>query len=587
MNHEASQPIGRPRRRSLAWAAVAAFALVLACHLWRVGVPPMAGTEAFRAIPAHEMASSGDWRLPTIYGELYLTKPPGHPWLLAAAERLTGHADEWAWRSVSAISSALLAALLAIMAGRWFGLAAAWTAGLGYMTLMGLWAQSRTAEIDASMTLACVACALCFMEIGFGPRRRLWPWAVAAAVALGATLLIKFHQGLIVVGGALIGATLANGLWLRGGERSLPMKLWRYIAGCPWRWLIRPATWLALLGGVGLFAAWAVVAWQAIEAMPGGPDTTGLKEAGSNTLDFERVGRALLVPVTLTAMGLPLAFVLLIAGPICRRHGDEPDHRPTLTRGLFGLIAVSFVILIVNGVINPRYGYITLPFWALLAGRAAQLWQDQHLGEQVRTAGRQIATGLVVGVPIGHIVVTTIAWPDSRQQWMLGLTLGLAALAAVLGLRAWLHQRLIAGGLAVAAVFALISIPIGDIKAQARWNRSAYQPALQLRDVVQANPVGDEPRVIAFAMLRDKPELFWYAGLPVTARFHERKADEGHPPIDRPGWYALQHAEWQAVRDRVEPTAVYDKLYPQGVLVRIPPGGIAPSAATNESKAER
>jgi len=571
------------RRAAALWRpALACFLLVLACHLWRVGAPPMAGTEAFRAIPAHEMVQSGDWRLPTIFGELYLTKPPGFPWMLAAAESLTGVADEWVWRSVSALASAALAALLAVMAGRWFGHTAAWASGLGYMTLIGLWAQSRTAEIDAAMTLACVACALCFVELGFGPRKRAWPWALAAALALAATLLIKFHQGLIVIGGAWLGATLANGPWPPAGQPGQPRwkKLLRYARACPWRWMGRPSFWLALVGGVALFGLWAFVAWRAIQELPHRPDLTGLDEAGSNTLNLEALARALLVPITLTAMSLPPAFALLLAPALCRRHDDEPPRRAALSRGLFGLIAASLLILVVNGVVNPRYGYIVLPFWALLAGRAADLWHRQRLPDATRTLARQLATGIVVGVPVGHLVVTAVAWPDSRQPIALLLAAAAALAVAFIGARLWIRQRLAHGALAIVAAFALLSIPVGDIKSQARWNRSAYRPAGEVRAIVRENPVGAEPRLIAFGMLRDKPELFWYAGLPVTARYHDHKADEGKPPIDRPGWYVLSWTEWRALRDRFPQAEVYDDLFPQGVLMRHAP---AEAAASSEA----
>jgi len=99
-----------------AWRdAVLILALGLFVTCYRVGVPPLAGTEGHRALPADGMVRTGDWLLPRLYGRVYLTKPPMVYWLIGGVEKLTGVADETSWRMPSAMAGGLLGMALCLV----------------------------------------------------------------------------------------------------------------------------------------------------------------------------------------------------------------------------------------------------------------------------------------------------------------------------------------------------------------------------------------------------------------------------------------------------------------------------------------
>src|SRR5262245_42956101 len=66
----------------------------------------LSASEGFRVIPAFEALERNDWLVITLFGQLYLRKPPGMVWAVAVASMLVGE-TEFAGRSVSALASTL------------------------------------------------------------------------------------------------------------------------------------------------------------------------------------------------------------------------------------------------------------------------------------------------------------------------------------------------------------------------------------------------------------------------------------------------------------------------------------------------
>ncbi len=89
-----AHPILTPRSRVVLAAAV----LVPAALLTNLGLIALYGDEGIRAQVALEMAYSGNWVTPTLFGEFYYNKPPLYNWILALCFRLTGRTDEFAVR---------------------------------------------------------------------------------------------------------------------------------------------------------------------------------------------------------------------------------------------------------------------------------------------------------------------------------------------------------------------------------------------------------------------------------------------------------------------------------------------------------
>jgi len=492
--------------------ALVSFVLVVFCHIGWLGHAPMSDTEAFRAITAHQMVETGDWLLPRMYGELYVRKPPGHYWLLATVESLVDAANEWIWRLPSVITAGLTAALGALMAGRWFGRIAAWVAGVGYITFIALWAQSRSADIDGNLTFVSIACAFMLLELGFGTPRRKWLWSVGIAITLAASIMLKFHAGLIVVGGVLLGATIATRQW---------------------RWLLRPSCWIALLVGVLLPMAWIVAAWLQVQRLGIPPDLSGLREANYNVLNLARVLWALLTPLQLIAMAMPAALLALFYLDRLWRGRD------VMARALIGAIAASLLIVLINGVTNPRYGYVTLPLWLPLAGKVGAEWAAGRLPEVRARLLRQIGTGLAVGLAMAHVVLVVLLW-DDPARWMPAAATGVLSIAtAAVAVRLWMREDTATAAIAIVALFALLTVPVAQYKAGQRWRSSGLEAAR----IIQTH-VPDSQTILSGDMARDKPEILFYSRREVDSRFRDLRDPNG-VDLSADTWVVFKRDEWE------------------------------------------
>lgn len=507
--------------RQLIGPMLASFVLVVAVQSLGLGQAPMSGTEGFRALAAHQMVESGDWLLPRLYGELYLRKPPMHYWITACLESITGQANEWIWRLPSVLMAGLTASLVALFAGRWFGVSAAWCSGLSFLSLITLWAQTRSADIDSSHTFFSLAATLCLLEVGFGKSARRWPWALLGGAALAGSLLVKGHAGLIVVGGALIGASIAT----RQG-----------------RWLRRSACWGQLLLGLALAGAWVGAAYVQVNRLGLPADLSGVDEAGVNVLDASRVFFAIVTPLQLLAMGAPLSVVLLAPG-LWKK--DPSLLASPIVRALIGSIGGAFIIMILNGVTNPRYGYVLLPLLCPLFGAAVQAWRHGQVSSETAKIARMIATGLCIGLPITHAVLMFSVLNDSDGlNWpVLILSVGLAILAVVF----WIRQRVAIGSVLLLLLLICFTVPVNGIKAQQRTARSAANAAGVINEVVPAG----QP-LLAGLMLRDKPDVFLYADRQVIARYHQHLNMYTRRTPELPagsGWAVFNKREWAVWRD--------------------------------------
>ena len=94
-------------------AVLIAVALLWAiAYLPNLGVRPLRLEEGRRATPAREMLQSGNFVLPTLYGEPYLNKPPMFFWVVATCGWVQGEVNALSTRLPSVLS--LLAGALLI-----------------------------------------------------------------------------------------------------------------------------------------------------------------------------------------------------------------------------------------------------------------------------------------------------------------------------------------------------------------------------------------------------------------------------------------------------------------------------------------
>ncbi|MBE0641770.1 MAG: glycosyltransferase family 39 protein, partial [Bacteroidales bacterium] len=119
-----------------------------------LGLQPLYLEEQRRAVVAQEMLFSGDYVVPTIYGELYYKKPPVWNWMLLGSFHIFGNQSEFSLRFFAVLSFILTAILVFILTRKHFGERAAWPAALLYLVSADLFLYfSLTAEIDLFYSL--------------------------------------------------------------------------------------------------------------------------------------------------------------------------------------------------------------------------------------------------------------------------------------------------------------------------------------------------------------------------------------------------------------------------------------------------
>src|SRR5260370_33795415 len=121
-------------------------------------------TESLRAIIAAEFLRSGNWMVPTLYGEPFFTKPPGMYAAIALVSLPGGGVFEWTARLPSAITATLTVFLFYWYFGRQLGRPAGLVAAL-LLPISFLWLdKSMAAEIDMLQAFLGSASILFFLR---------------------------------------------------------------------------------------------------------------------------------------------------------------------------------------------------------------------------------------------------------------------------------------------------------------------------------------------------------------------------------------------------------------------------------------
>ena len=500
-----------------AWRdAASILAIVLVSGLWGLGDSPLAHTEVHRAVTAHQMVQSGRWVVPRLYGQVYLRKPPLCYWAMAAAETLSGRANEWVWRLPSLISAAALAAFLCAMSDRWFGRPAGLAAGVAFLALLALWAESRSAQIDAMNTAASAVCACAIIEIGFGPRKSTWPWGVLCALSFGAALLLKGPAGMPIIVGAMVGAAALNRTW---------------------RPLNRPAAWLGLIGGAAIFGLWTLAARMELRAA-GIVDMSGVHEMAGR-LALPSLGKALealAMPLQLPLYALPVSLYLI---PALAPSLGDPKARERV-RALVGAFLVSLVVCGLAMLRNPRYGYPVLPVLCPVAGAVIGAWVTGRMASKAAGYVRAVylaTPGLLI---IAQFALAAKAWSSQTPRAaLIGIT-ALALIAAGWSMWEGVLGRLRRSAWALVALLTCLSVTFSAYKNHYRLERSHKPVGLQVRRIV-----GPDATIAADHVVRDFPGVIYYADVQVQrcsegiSRCLKRQAEAG--------WALLTDAEWQAL----------------------------------------
>src|SRR5262245_4863904 len=121
-------------------------------------------TESLRAILAEEFLRSGNWIVPTLYGEPLLTKPPGMYAAIALASWPAGHVSAATARLPSALAATAIVSLFYAAFARRLGQRAGLLAAV-LLPASVLWLQRvPSAEIDLLQLAWVTAALLCFLR---------------------------------------------------------------------------------------------------------------------------------------------------------------------------------------------------------------------------------------------------------------------------------------------------------------------------------------------------------------------------------------------------------------------------------------
>ncbi len=223
---------------AILWCVVMCAAGLTAGRLYR--------TEALRAIIARECWQSGQWLYPVLYGEPFLTKPPGHYLAIAVCSWAWGEVTEGTARLPSVLAALSAVAAMAVVVRREWGREAA-----GLFVVLApvsfLWLDKvPSAEIDMTLVGGVTLALLAGYQGVVADRWRV-VWSAASLLALLTATLTKWTAPAFYV--------LTMVPWLLGTGR------WRQVL-C-WQWFVATIL-IAVLGGAWLLAVGRAVGWATV-----------------------------------------------------------------------------------------------------------------------------------------------------------------------------------------------------------------------------------------------------------------------------------------------------------------------------------
>jgi 4-amino-4-deoxy-L-arabinose transferase-like glycosyltransferase len=532
------QPVGLPSLARLAdhpWAPLLLLPWCGFLFFYGLGAGDLYRTEGLRAIVAQEFLNSGNWVVPTLYGEPLLTKPPGMYAAIAAVSRPFGGVSDSSARLPSALAATATVFLFFWYFRRLFGTRGGLVAGF-IVPASVMWLDKATAaEIDMLQAFWVAASVVFFLRVleaeedretrrqgdretsrgstsclpvSLSPCLPVWPWWLASLLCVAGGVLTKWTAP------AFFYLTVIPLLWWRGRLRLL--------------WGRNHLVAAAL--GAGLCLAWAALA---------------VRQAGwdvfVNTVSQEAMQR--LVPHE-----IPLA-----AG---RHH-----HRPYPWGEV---LAHPFVVL---GSAGPWSLFALVALWPGFA----KLWDER---------GRRLLQALHCWAWPNLLFWTVV--PEHAPRHSFPLFPALAGLAAMVWL-AWLTGRLrwplarpaparlfvglLAAWLVVKVGFVHAWVPIRDGRAndvlraaglRPRPTRDTHGKAEQLAALVPAD------RPLYLFHVKDEGIMFWYGRCHADGR-PERVVRRLGGPNDLP-----QTAELVYCIVTEDEWAAWDRRRRAEVLLRLP-----------------
>jgi 4-amino-4-deoxy-L-arabinose transferase-like glycosyltransferase len=174
------------------WYVVIAL-LVLAVSLPTLGERPFRFEEGRRVVQALAIEDGGSWWTLETFGEHYVNKPPGMPWLLVASAQVFGGYHEFAMRIpavLAVLGGALTAGFLAFRLAGEERRIAALAAAAAFISSNGIFMTLRLAETDGPAIFFTALAFTIWAGTRLANRLGIAAWAAITA-SLAAAIFIK------------------------------------------------------------------------------------------------------------------------------------------------------------------------------------------------------------------------------------------------------------------------------------------------------------------------------------------------------------------------------------------------------------
>jgi len=315
-------------------------------------------TESRRAEVSREMVVSGNWVVPHLNGEPFVTKPPLFYWAVALAFTITGEFDELSARLPSIISATLGAIVTYFWASVLFSKRVGLFAGLILATSFLYGGMARSAESDIMLTLFTTASLWCFI-LGYQRKgqkctflRKQWNtatlWYLLSWGFVGLGMLTKNPIGLAVPFLAITGFILIT----RDFKLILETKPW-------WGFL------LLLL----IILPWFIVIYQRVPNF-------------FEVLNQETIGRYANPEGTphlepfyyyIPALAAFAPWITFLPGMIISQFSRKTRR---LSQSHLFLILASLTTFLLFSSVGSKREYYLLPLYPILAILVAEFWGE-------------------------------------------------------------------------------------------------------------------------------------------------------------------------------------------------------------------
>jgi len=312
---------------------------------YRLGEGGFVNTEGHRTFPAWEMLSDGDYFIQRLFGVIYLRKPPGHTWAIAASSALFGK-TEFAARLVGATSGIAMVVVAFLFARRWFGATAGLATGFAQMLTPLFWKYQRSAEIEGLHNFLVQLMVLLLIDLFVFQRDRRSRWHIAFVIGCGVvtsgTVLAKGPASLP----CFVGTLLA--ICLLGGTRE-PLRsrtLWSIIA---------------ITGAIIL-----PVAWMIVHRTMAATEPLITQRVLGFFWETSLFGVLSMIP-SAWGQAFPVCLFLFTPWMYEQDRGDRSNANQ-IARTVAASSLVSVLIYATYGLTNPRYAMPAVTFVSLLVG---------------------------------------------------------------------------------------------------------------------------------------------------------------------------------------------------------------------------